>query len=407
MTLLKHLPWIPLLLMVSQQSPTTAQNTIPYAIDNANWTATDDLGRTLPLYAEVGDPKPDRIVGLFYWQWHHQLRAWTSYNITEWMKTHPNFKDWVINPPGGPEHPEWYWGEPLFGYYQSTDPWVIRKHLCLFADAGVDFLFLDYTNAAVYDPELGTLLEVARDLKNKGIHVPRLAFFLNFQPEWKEEALYKTWFKDGKWDDLWFKWQGKPLIMGPRPTDATKFKDATLLPEVQNYFTWRPTWAFQDAGKEPTKWRFMDKHPQRPALGPDGKVEQMVVSKSLGGPIWDNMQTGSVSSVPGVVPSYNDQWLTEATPRGLFFEEQWKVAQKVAAPILLVTGWNEWTAAVWETPGVVFLGRKTGPGQGHIVDEFDMEFNRDLEPMKGGYNDNYYWQFVANMRRYKGMQAPE
>lgn len=410
MTLPKNLRWIAFLMLASHllsTAPCHAQNSPAFILDNANWTATDDLGRSLPTYADVGDPKPDRTVGLFYWQWHDHLRAWTSYNITEWMKTHPGFKDWVINPPGGPEHPEWYWAEPLFGYYKSTDPWVIRKHLCLFADAGVDFLFLDYTNASIYDTELGTLLEVARDLKSKGVHVPRLAFFLNFQPEWKEEALYKTWYKPGKWDDLWFKWQGKPLILGPRPTDASKFKDPALLSQVQDYFTWRPTWAFHDAAKEPTKWRFMDKHPQRPALGPDGKIEQMVVSKSLGGPIWDNMQKGSVSSVPGFVPTYDDQWLTDQTPKGLFFEEQWKVARQVAAPILLVTGWNEWTAAVWETPGVVFLGRTTGPGQGHIVDEFNMEFNRDLEPMKGGYNDNYYWQFVANMRRYKGMQAPQ
>ena len=83
----------------------------------------------------------------------------------------------------------------------------------------------------------------------------------------------------------------------------------------------------------------------------------------------------------------------------------WDNALKAPAPILLVTGWNEWTASVWETPGVVLLGRKTQKGQGHIVDEFNMDFNRDLEPMKGGYGDDYYWQFVANMRRYKGMSA--
>jgi hypothetical protein len=74
--------------------------------------------------------------------------------------------------------------------------------------------------------------------------------------------------------------------------------------------------------------------------------------------------------------------------------------------MLMVTGWNEWTAAVWETPDVVFLNRKTVQGQGHMVDEFNMEFNRDIEPMRGGYRDTYYWQFVSNMRRYKGMAPP-
>lgn len=383
-----------------------AQNSPPVVIDNANWTATDALGRTLPTWRETGDPRPNRWVGVFYWHWHRNLRAWTSYDITEFLKTHPGFKDWVINPPGGPGHPEWYWGQPLFGYYKSTDPWVIRKHLVMLADAGVDFLFFDYTNGVWYDPEMAAFLEVARDLKAKGLAVPRLVFFVNVHPEKVVEHLYVTWYKPGKNDDLWFRWQGKPLIMSPRPADAAKFKDPALLPEVLNYFTWRPTWALFDAKTDPAKWRFIDGHPQRPARTPDGKVEQLVVCKSMGGPLFRNMEHNGVSCVPGFVPKYDDQWLSKENPRGLFFEEQWRVAREVGAPILLVTGWNEWTAAVWETPGVVFLGRKTQKGQGHIVDEFNMDFNRDIEPMKGGYGDNYYWQFVANMRRYKGMKSP-
>ena len=376
-------------------------------IGSANWTATDALGRKLPGYDTVGDPKPNRHVGLFYWQWHGDNRWGPDYNVTEFLKTHPGFMDWQAFPPGGPNHPTWYWAEPLFGYYRSTDPWVIRKHLVMFADAGVDFLFLDYTNGSVYDKELVVLVQVAQELKANGVAVPKLTFFLNHEPDWKAEALYKNWYKPGKYDDLWFRWQGKPLILSPQPIDPAKIKDAALLPEVRNYFTWRPTWAFQDSKKDPNKWRFMDRHPQHPALGPDGKIEQMVVSKSLGGPIWKNMETGSVSAVPGKIPVYSDQFVSPDAPKGLFFEEQWRVALQTPAPILLVTGWNEWTASVWETPGVVMLGRKTVKGQGHIVDEFNTDFNRDLEPMKGGYGDNYYWQFVADLRRYKGMRRPE
>ncbi len=388
-----------------------AQNSPQIAIDNANCVAMDALGRTLPSYAEVGGPKPNRWVGMFYWQWHGPDRWGPDYNVTEFLKTHPGFRDFQAHPKGGPDDPTWYWAEPLFGYYLSTDPWVIRKHLTLLSDAGVDFLFLDYTNGSIYDAELKQLLAVAEDLKSKGVHVPRLVFFLNSEPDWKIEALYKTWYKPGKYDDMWFRWQGKPLMMVKQPTDAAKLKDPSLLPAIQRYFTWRLTWAFQDAAKEPTKWRFMDDLKdagrQRPALGPDGKPEQIVVNKSTGGPIWDNMQSGGVSTYPGHVPTYNNQWLSQDNAKGLFFQYMWNNALKAPAPILLVTGWNEWTASVWETPGVVMLGRTTKAGQGHIVDEFNMDFNRDLEPMKGGYGDDYYWQFVANMRRYKGMLPPE
>lgn len=384
-----------------------AQNSPQIAITGSDTTLTDSLGRTLPTYAETGAPKPNRWVGIFYWEWHGPDRWGPNYDVTKFLQTHPGFKDFQAHPAGGPDFPTWYWGEPVFGYYRSSDPWVIRKQLVLLADSGVDFLFLDYTNGSVYDTELQTLLEVAEDLKAKGVAVPRLTFFLNSEPEWKIESLYTKWYKPGKYDDLWFRWQGKPLLMSPETTDGTKLKNAALLPNIQSYFTWRPTWAFQDPAKEPTKWRFLDTSPQRPALGPDGKVEQMIVSKSLGGPINTNMTDGSASATPGHVPTYNAQWLTADTAKGLFFQSQWDRAEQIAAPLLLVTGWNEWTASVWETPGVPMLGRVTQKGQGHIVDEFNQEFDRDLEPMRGGYEDVYYCQFLANIRRYKGMMRPQ
>lgn len=33
-----------------------------------------------------------------------------------------------------------------------------------------------------------------------------------------------------------------------------------------------------------------------------------------------------------------------------------------------------------------------------------MEFNRGIQPMKGGYTDNYYMQMAQNIRRYKGIR---
>jgi hypothetical protein len=37
-----------------------------------------------------------------------------------------------------------------------------------------------------------------------------------------------------------------------------------------------------------------------------------------------------------------------------------------------------------------------------FVDQFSEEFSRDIEPQNGGHGDNYYYQMVANIRRYKG-----
>jgi hypothetical protein len=36
------------------------------------------------------------------------------------------------------------------------------------------------------------------------------------------------------------------------------------------------------------------------------------------------------------------------------------------------------------------------------VDQYNQEFSRDIEPMRGGHGDAYYYQLVANVRRFKG-----
>jgi hypothetical protein len=379
-------------------------------ITQADGAGTDDLGRSLPTYEQTGNARPDRYVGLFYWQWHGPLRAAGEYNMTEFLASHPKFMDFAAYPPGGPKNPEFYWAEPLFGYYLSTDPWVIRKHLALFADAGVDFLFMDYTNSSVYDTELKNFLNVAEDLKSKGMPVPRLTFFLNHEPEKKVESMYVNWYKPHQHEDMWFRWAGKPLMMCPMPADPSKLKDPTLLSEIQNYFTWRPTWANSKADNTPGMWRFVADYDAKPATRPDGSVEQVIVNKSTGGPIWNSLKEGGVSAVKNVehtAADYDSKWCLPDMAQGIFFQNAWNHAMQIAPPIVLVTGWNEWRAAVWDTPGVVMLGRTTVKGQGHIVDEFNMQFNRDLEPMKGGYGDDYYCQFVENMRLYKGMLPPQ
>ena len=389
------------------QSP--SENSPQVVIRNSNWTATDNLGRQLPTYSEVGDPRPNRWVGLFYFTWLRPETHWgPDYDVTRFLQAHPAAWPWEAVTKNGLTNPTWYWGEPLFGYYRSSDPWVIRKHLCMISNAGFDFLFFDSTNLDVYQPEIDTLIRTAGELKSSGVQVPRFVFFLHTDPEWKVETIYTRWYKPGVHDDMWFRWRGRPLIIAPMPTDASKLKHPELLHEIQNYFTWRPGgWPDENPKETATRWRYADANPTHPAKDPEGRIEQTVVSKASGGPIWDAMQVGGVSCVPGFTPKYNAQYLSKENPRGLFFQYQFDRAEKVGAPILLVTGWNEWIASVWERPGVIFLDKSTKPGEGYIVDEFNMDFDRDLEPMKGGYNDNYYWQMIANMRRYKGMAAPE
>ena len=44
-------------------------------------------------------------------------------------------------------------------------------------------------------------------------------------------------------------------------------------------------------------------------------------------------------------------------------------------------------------------------GPVNFVDEFNAEYSRDIEPMKGGHGDAYYYQLISNVRRFKGARA--
>ena len=73
-----------------------------------------------------------------------------------------------------------------------------------------------------------------------------------------------------------------------------------------------------------------------------------------------------------------------------------------------ITGWNEWVAQRFISDGTnTFLGQTVPAGGTYFVDTYNEEYNRDIEPMKNGHTDNYYYQLVANIRRLKGVDPPQ
>ena len=356
--------------------------------------ATDALGRTLPDYDEAGPEKPDRYVGLFYWLWHGPLRNDTdTFDISRALEKDPERTEWPFL--------AYYWGEPEAGYYRSSDEYVLRKHLDLFCLLGIDFLYLDFTNLVIDSDELHLLLRLIREMKRDGYDPPRLVPFFNTDPIPKIEEFYRDFFLDPANEDCWFVLDGKPLVLSPqRPLSCR---------EIDEAFTWRRMWAGRDADGF---WHYFDDYPQTPAYRPDGRPEQIVVSAGKGAPLWDYHIYGSKSSTKDSVPVYDRYWTTSRSGEGLFFEEQWQEAYRIAPLILCVTGWNEWKAEAWPATddlvaaGITFQGRKLEKGEAYFVDEFNAEFNRDLEPLKGGYSDNYFYQLAAHIRRYKGMRPP-
>lgn len=376
--------------------------------------ATDALGRTLPDYSETGGLRVNHHVGLFYWLWHGDLRnnsreEW-DYNVTESNKLNPQRTDW--------QFADYYWAKPELGYYRSNDRFVLQKHMNLFCLMGIDFLYLDFTNNMNDVEELKALLEVMQEFKRRGYNPPRLVPFFNAGLDGPEgnkpysymERFYNTFIKNNPYPDCWFIYEGKPLIFAPEkhPTNS----------DLNNAFTWRRMWASFGA-EDKTRWRFFDSYVMEPR-GPHpsydeaGKLEQMVVSKGLGAPIWDVMTYGGSSSTTSYAPVYNEQLIDpENTGKGLYFEEQARQALRYEPPILCITGWNEWKAGAWPADAglanaqMKFRGVPVQVGTFYFVDEFNEEFNRDFEPQDNPqYSDNCYYQLASFIRRYKGMRIP-
>lgn len=208
------------------------------------WTATDPLGRALPDYEDVGNKRSNKFVAVFYWTWHcaQQVSYGNVGNVTQILRENP---DALYNA----DHPAWdrggsnthFWGEPLYGYYRTTDPYVLRKHAEMLADAGVDAVFFDCTNAPfLWEDSYTALMKTWDQARKDGVNVPKVSFILPFGPSDASynmiKSLYEDVYKPNKYSDLWFYWKGKPVLMAYDniPTDNAADK------AMKNFFTFRP-----------------------------------------------------------------------------------------------------------------------------------------------------------------------
>ena len=116
------------------------------------WVATDAVGRNMPTHKETGDLKDDkrRVVGIFYITWHtqdlHNQPSPYTGDITQILQKNPEARK-DTNHPAWRNNAWFHYAEPEMGYFLSQDEWVVRKDLSMLADAGVDVMILDVTNA--------------------------------------------------------------------------------------------------------------------------------------------------------------------------------------------------------------------------------------------------------------------
>lgn len=369
-----------------------AQSNNPFAITNSNWSATDGLGRKLPGYKQTGNPRPQKWVGLFYYIWHGQHPPTdTIYDISKMLLSNPR------NPAYGPHRLFHYWGEPEAGYYRSDDPWVIRRNIAMMAAAGVDFVFFDVTNSFTYPDVVKRYCEISLSMKKNGVQVPYICFATNAQSGKTMNKLYDEFYSQRMFKPLWFMWEGKPLILG-NP------KDTVIRENTRKFFTIKYCWAWTDAQNQPNHWQWIDKYPQDFGWSKKGIPDQIPVAVAS-----HPISNIGNSYCNGEQPPYDSLKLTRYTGQGRFFAEQWRRVFEVQPKVVMITQFNEWMAQRFIT-GVdhspKFLGNNAVKDATYFVDAYNEEYNRDIEPMKGGHTDNMYYQMVSYIRLFKGMNAP-
>ena len=317
-------------------------------------------------------------------------------------------------------HPAWgtkqpgffFWEQPLLGYYKTTDPWVLRKHAELLADAGVDAVFFDCTNGSLtWVESYEALMKTWDQAQKDGVDVPKIAYMLPFGAVPHSlvslRQLYRDVYKSGRYQNLWFYWKGKPCIMA-YPDNLTESDEDR---EIANFFTFRPgqpDYVDGPSSRRNDQWGWLENYPQHGYIkSPDGKFEQITVGIAQNA----SPSTNGHCSAFNLSGSYGRDFSQRNgfDPRvdgylyGWNFQEQWERAFEVDPELVFVTGWNEYIAGQW-LPKHGWTGDPFS-----FVDQFDWARSRDIEPNKGWgeKGDVYYYQFIDYVRKFKGMPAPE
>ena len=390
--------------------------TLSYTVPNNNnylfggYAGTDDLNRPLYDSSEVGSyDASKRTIGLFYFLWHGEHGDSGAFDLQKIIdEVGIDKADNVDCGKYGPAGAMHWFAEPLYGYYYANDAWVLRKHAELLTMANIDFLFFDVTNSYAYTHNALKLMEYLHELNEQGFDAPQVVFYTNTNAHQTVRTIYNSVYKANKYPDTWFCLDGKPVIVAPY--DAN----------IDNFFTIKQNQWPNDPNFKENGWPWMDfEWPQRVFKDENGNPHAINVSVAQHSgtvcfshsSLYNNYKnrgrsftnpdgyTSADSRFNRTLKTAYEAWKADQTLTnyGLNFQAQWDHALSTDAPLILVTGWNEWVAQRQPTDS-----DKNDPGWIYFVDTASMEFSRDTEMMRGGYFDNYYMQLIYNVQRAKG-----
>ncbi len=275
-----------------------------------------------PEYPPV--PPGERLVGIAYTNWHRDV---------PWHHV---------------------WGTPELGYYTSFDREVIRKHAAWLHDAGVDFVWLDWSNNVDYFPGEGgegsgqeTIEKSTQILFEEYAQIerrPKISIFLGVTgaPEAaadgrlqrKADQVYDMYASHPIYGPLMQQYLGKPLLVvyvntpspwqnGTPDWDDTRFTVRWMTGYVTEQTNLRTDGLVSKYGY----WSWEDRGKQTYTVH-NGRPESMVVVAS-----WrQQARPGD----PGYIAAMGRR-------NGETFRTQWARAREIGPKFAMVVSWNEWT----------------------------------------------------------------
>ncbi len=383
-------------------------------IDNYadTWTATNAYGLRLADFEETGGVKAgNHEVGMFYHDWHlHNSKA---YIASEIIAKHPEAKDDYNHSAWPTNGPAW-WDEPVYGFYDDTDYWHYRKSAELMADAGVDVVFLDYTNGdSIYAKGLDVMMRAYHDAREDGVNVPKISGYLQMGStlpnRWRMlKAIYFNLCYNEYYKDLWYYWDGKPLMIqngyaeNVKAANSEDTEEVALVNELIDFFTFRETGNRWKGDTTQNKyWHWLVNYPQ-PEWGytENGRTEcvnlGMAINESY---LYKETRVGVFSEEytkgKSYTEAFGEDYRPEAVHEGYFFREQASRVLEIDPEFCFIDGWNEYNTA---------RGRDYYGVPNAFIDLYDDEKSRDFEPTKGEVKDDYYNILVDFIRKYKGVR---
>lgn len=366
---------------------------------NSYVVGIDKLGRTFDASVPKTDKK--RQVGIFYFLTlgqHPNKYSNKIYDTQEILKLENGldlmFSLDALDENIAPAGAAYFWGQPLYGYYNSTDVWVIRRHLQLLATAGVDYLCFDVTNAVTYDAVYPLIMQQICELKAEGYeNIPQTVFYTHSYSTVIINKLYNDLYSKGLYKDAWYYYEGKPLIVGYtnvkrdiKATESASYSPEKLSDEIREFFSFKmPEWPSEYVTiKNSLPW--IEWQYPSPV---HGDVINVAVASHPAVPMSASLTQGALNFGRGWSVT-EERNITEDSAKGTYFQSCWDTAIEADTDMVFVTGWNEWVATKFEYNGEYAL-----------VDQCNDEFSRDTEMTRGDFEDNFYLQLCDNIRRYK------